>query len=121
MTNQTVQDISQDTTKGRGESGQDRSEFGKGEKVWIYVLGLASEFADSIVPAFGKISAGCGPNLGEDFAKCIWPVVIKIKTGIPDQKLVQHLRDLADSIERRPEPRPNPDDLDNLDHDDLPF
>ncbi len=107
----------QDSPEERREIGGDRSEFGKGEKVWIYVLGPASEFADGIVPAFGKISAGCGPNLGEDFANCIWPVVVKVKTSIPDQKLVQHLRDLADSIERRPEPRPNADDL----PDDTPF
>ncbi len=105
----------QDSPEERREIGGDRSKFGKGEKVWIYVLGLASRFADSVVPAFGEISGGCGPSLRTDFAKCMWPVVIKVKTGIPDQQLVQHLRDVADLIERRPGRRSDDADLAEVD------
>ena len=86
-------------------NGEQRSKPGSGEKVFVYVVGLAADFADSIVPAFGKISAGCGPNLREDFARCRWPVVVKVKMGISDSQLVRHLRDLADSIKRHPERR----------------
>ena len=95
-------------------NGEQRSEPGKAEKVWIYVVGTARDSADSIVPAFGEISAGCGPNLREDFAKCKWPVVVKVKTGVPSQQLVQHLRDLADLIERYPDRRSKADDLDDV-------
>ena len=76
-----------------------RTTPGEGENVWIYVMGTAQDYADSIVPAFGEISAGCGPNLREDFAKCIWPVTIKVKVDVSDQQLIQHLRDLAGVIE----------------------
>ena len=88
---------------------QGRAKPGEGEGVCIYVLGPYQDQADSIVRAFGKISAGCS-TLGEDFAKCTWPVVVKVKMGVLDQQLAQHLRDLADSIDRRPEPRPNADE-----------
>ncbi len=84
-----------------------RAKPGEGEKVWIYVVGIARDDADGGVPAFGKISAGCGPKLREDFAKCTWPVVVKVKTGVPNQQLAQNLRDLADSVDGQSEPRPN--------------
>ena len=94
------------TQREETNNGDCRSTPSKGEDVWIYVMGPAKDCADSIVPSFGEISAGCGPNLGEDFAKCIWPVTLKVKMGVPDQQLVRHLRDLADLIERHPKPRP---------------
>ncbi len=89
-------------TMDRGSATEKRTEPGKGKPVSIYVLGRASEYADSIVPAYGEISAGCGPNLREDFADCMWPVVIKVKPEVPEVDLVQHLRDLADTIEQHP-------------------
>ena len=82
--------------------GPRRSEPGKGPPCMIYVLGPASKHADSIVPAFGE-TAGCGPNLREDFAAdTMWPVVIKAKVEVGDEQLVRHLRDLADLIESHP-------------------
>ncbi len=87
-----------------------RAKPGEGETVWVYVLGVARDWADDgVVPAFGKISAGCSA-LREDFAKCSWPVVVKVKTVVPHQQLAEHLRDLADSVDRQPEPRPNADE-----------
>ena len=66
----------------------------------IYVVDRADKAADCVVPGYGKISAGCGPNVGEDYAVgCAWPVVIKVKLDVPNSQLVQHLRDLADHIE----------------------
>ena len=76
-----------------------RSVPGKGEPVWIYVLGLANEHADGIVPSYGVITAGCGPNLREDFSETRWPVVVKVKQDVLRDILIQHLRDLADAIE----------------------
>ncbi len=78
--------------------GPKRSDPGAGDFVQIYVLGRADEHADSVVPSFGKISAGCGPNIGEDFAETRWPVVVKVKTHVGKTELAQHLRDLADSM-----------------------
>ena len=79
--------------------GPSRSEPGAGEIIQVYVLGRADQHADSVVPVYGKISAGCGPSIGEDFANCRWPVAVKVKVGVDPGDLVQHLRDLADSIE----------------------
>ena len=83
---------------GRPDSGY-RSEPGYGGLVRIHVMGRADQFADDVVWPFGKISAGCGPNLGEDFSTSRWPVVVKVKREIPNSELVQHLRDLADAIQ----------------------
>ena len=55
----------------------------------------------AINPSYGQISAGCGPNLREDFADTIWPVVVKVKPAVTKGDLIQHLRDLADVIDRR--------------------
>ena len=82
-------------------SGPKRSEPGRGDMVKIYVLGRADKHADSMIPSYGQISAGCGPNIGEDFAETRWPVVVKVELGVPDEELAQHLRDLADSIPRK--------------------
>ena len=95
-------------TMERGSAIEKRTEPGKGKPVFIYVLGRASEYADSIVPAYGEISAGCGPNLREDFADCMWPVVIKVTPEVPEADLVQHLRDLADTIEQHPRTNTRP-------------
>ena len=81
--------------------GPKRSEPGRGDMVNIYVLGRADKHADSMIPSYGRISAGCGPNIGEDFAETRWPVVVKVELGVPDEELAQHLRDLADSIRRK--------------------
>lgn len=76
-----------------------RSEPGEGDPCYIFVLGRADRHADSLIGSYGKISAGCGPNLNEDFAVTNWPVVVKVKPTILGSDLIQHLRDLADSIE----------------------
>ena len=76
-----------------------RSKPGRGEQVKICVLGPAATHHDCMVPRFGD-TAGCGPNIGEDFAVCGWPVVVKVKIDVSDASLVTMLRDLADSIER---------------------
>ncbi|MGZ8410388.1 MAG: hypothetical protein ACXWVS_10795 [Hyphomicrobium sp.] len=81
-----------------------RSEPGKGSPVWIYVLDRADKAADCMVPAYGKISAGCGPNLNEDFADCGWPIVIKVKPGVREADFLQHLRDLTDVVEANSDP-----------------
>ncbi len=80
-------------------SGPRRSTPGQGQQCFIYVLGRADEHADSIVPSYGQISAGCGGNVGEDFAETAWPVVVKVKPHVTEGDLIQHLRDLADVIE----------------------
>ncbi len=79
-------------------TGPRRAEPGHGDIVQIYVMGRADQHADSIVPSYGQISAGCGPNIGEDFAETRWPVVVKVKLDVPKKELAQHLRDLADNI-----------------------
>ena len=88
------------TAKQENTNGPHRSAAGNGDACYIYVLGQANEYADSIVPSYGKITAGCGPNLGEDYASTIWPVVVKIKPAVTEGNLIQHLRDLADLIEQ---------------------
>ena len=85
-------------------SGPRRSTPGQGEQCFIYVLGRADEHGDSIVPSYGKITAGCGPSLDEDFAETIWPVVVKAKPHVVKGDLIQHLRDLADVIESNIKP-----------------
>ncbi len=89
-----------DTEQAKRGVGPHRSAPGTGEPCFIYVLGRADQFADSIIPGFGQITAGCGPNLGEDFARTMWPVVVKIKPTVTEQDLIQHLRDLANLIDR---------------------
>ncbi len=84
-------------------SGTRRSTPGQGQQCFIYMLGRADRFADSVVHGYGQISAGCGPNLREDFADTIWPVVVKVKPTVTESDLTQHLRDLADVIEQHPE------------------
>ncbi len=79
--------------------GPQRSITDQGQQCFIYVLGRADQHADSMIPSYGRITAGCGPNLGEDFAETHWPVVIKVKRAVPARDLIQHLRDLADVIE----------------------
>ena len=72
--------------------------------MFVYQIGRAERFADSMVPAYGKISSGCGGGGEpvEDFAVCMWPVIVKVKPDVPDDDLIQHLRDLADLVEGRP-------------------
>ena len=82
-------------------SGPRRSIPGQGDQCLIYLLGRADDHADSIVPSYGQISAGCGPSPNEDFADTIWPVVVKVKPAVPKGDLIQHLRDLADVIEQQ--------------------
>ena len=60
--------------------GPRRSTPGQGQQCFVYVLGRADEHADSIVSRYGKITAGCGKNLNEDFAETTWPVVVKVST-----------------------------------------
>ncbi len=88
--------------QGETDIGPHRSEPGTGESCYVYVLGRAEQFADSMIPSYGQITAGCGPNLGEDFTRTMWPVVVKIKPTVTEQDLIQHLRDLADLIDRHP-------------------
>ncbi len=83
------------------KNGPRRAEPGQGDMVQIYVIGPADKHADSVVPGYGQISAGCGPNIGEDFAETRWPVVVKVKLDVPKRELAQHLRDLADTITGR--------------------
>ena len=42
-------------------------------------------------------------RLGKVFV-CMWPVIVKVKPDVSDEDLAQHLRDLADLIERNPRP-----------------
>ena len=86
------------TAKDHNSHGPQRSTPGQGEQCFVYVLGRADGHADSIVSRYGKITAGCGGNLNEDFAKTRWPVVVKVKPHVVEGDLVQHLRDLADLI-----------------------
>ena len=114
--------VSRDKQKENGVSGamaeldhvmrQSRPQLPRDRLVNIRVIGRAEEFADDVVPAYGEISAGCGPNVGEDYAVgCMWPVVVKSKLDVTDADLVQHLRDLADLIESRKDDRPAVADL----------
>ena len=80
--------------------GPRRSTPGQGQQCLIHVIGRADEYADSIVGGYGQISAGCGPSLGEDFSETIWPVVVKVKPHVTEGDLIQHLRDLAGSLEK---------------------
>ncbi len=101
MTSTTVATESRDPTCGTGPR---RSTPGQGEQCFIYVLGRADEHGDSIVPSYGRITAGCGPNENEDFSDTRWPVVVKVKPDVVEGDLVQHLRDLADLIEGHAKP-----------------
>ena len=92
------------TAKGDNSHGPRRSTPGQGQQCFIHVMGRADEYADSLVGSYGQISAGCGPSLGEDFSETIWSVVIKVKPHVIEGDLIQHLRDLADSLERHTKP-----------------
>ena len=83
-------------------SGPRRSTPGQGQQCLIYMLGRADEYADSVVPGYGQISAGLGPSPNEDFADTNWPVIVKVKPTVTESDLIQHLRDLADVIEQHP-------------------
>ncbi len=83
-------------------SGPQRSTPGQGQQCIIYMIGRADRFADSVVPGYGQISAGCGPSPNEDFADTNWPVIVKVKPTVTESDLIQHLRDLADAIEQYP-------------------
>ena len=96
--------IGEQDMRSENESGPFRSEPGKGERVNIHVIDHARNTEDDIVGTFGKISGGCGPTVGEDFADTHWPIVVKVKLSVSDSDLIQHLRDLADSIENNPAP-----------------
>lgn len=93
------------TAKDNNGYGTRRSTPGRGQQCFIHVIGRADEFkADSIVGSYGQISAGCGPSLGEDFSETIWPVVIKVLPHVVEGDLIQHLRDLADLLEKHRNP-----------------
>ena len=66
-----------------------RSEPGKGEIVQMYLIDDC--YAKTLI----------NPSVGEDYADCVWPVVVKVKpnSDITDQDLIRALRDLADSLE----------------------
>ena len=93
------------TAENDSSHGPQRSTPGQGEQCFIYVLGRADQYADSVVPSYGQISAGCGPNIREDFAETTWPVVVKVKPHVTERDLIQHLRDLADAIEEHTKPK----------------
>ena len=84
--------------------GPRRSAPGQGQQCFIHVIGRADQYADSIVGSYGQISAGCGPSRGEDFSETIWSVVIKVLPHVVGGDLIQHLRDLADSLEKHTKP-----------------
>ncbi len=84
--------------------GPRRSTPGQGQQCFIHVMGRADEYADGCVGSYGQISAGCGPSLGEDFSETIWSVVIKVLPHVVGGDLIQHLRDLADSLEKHTKP-----------------
>ena len=86
------------SVRNNNRSGPQRSVPGQGQQCLVFVMGRADKHADSIVPSYGQISAGCGPNLGEDFAETHWPVVVKVKPHVVEGDLIQHLRDLADQL-----------------------
>jgi len=60
-------------------------------------MGEAKGMSDDIVPAYGE-TAICASS-GEDFAATLWPVVIKVKNSVQKDRLIQHLRDLADALQ----------------------
>ena len=74
-----------------------RSEPGKGSIVGIYLAQPAGEWLDSVVGMYNKTEL-CG-SVGEDYAECGWPVVVKVKARVTKEELVQCLRDLTDAIE----------------------
>ena len=84
--------------------GPRRSTPGQGQQCFIHVIGRADKYADGLVGSYGQISAGCGPSLGEDFSETIWSVVIKVLPHVVGGDLIQHLRDLADSLEKHTKP-----------------
>lgn len=75
-----------------------RSETGLGNICGIYVLGPAETFADSDHPGYGETSIFA--RHGEDYAATVWPVVVKAKAEVSAEQLSQHLRDLADAVDR---------------------
>jgi len=66
-----------------------RSEPGKGEIIDIFLI---HEEDDTTL---------INPTAGEDYADCIFPIVVKVKphSAMTDEDLVRALRDLADSLE----------------------
>jgi len=76
---------------------EQRSKVGQGEMIGIYLLDEAQHACDSVIGGYGQ-TAICG-GIGEDFAVCRWPIAVKVKKKITRQRLVQHLRDLANIIE----------------------
>jgi hypothetical protein len=69
--------------------GGERSEPGKGEIVQIFLID--DHYGNTII----------NPTVGEDYADCQFPVVVKVKpnSDITNKDLIRALRDLADSLE----------------------
>lgn len=74
-----------------------RSEPGKGDDVYLSVMGPPQEFQDNIVTALNGVC--CISSINEDYANCMWPIVLKIKPGTDQQFVVRALREYANSIE----------------------
>ncbi len=75
-----------------------RTEVGTGTPCAIYVLDHGTH-SDGVVGYQGE-TAMCA-SVGEDFADCSWPVVVKAKFDVDRETLIRRLRDLADAIEQR--------------------
>ncbi len=78
-----------------------RSEPGKGEHVRLWVMGLEENFADDVITPMDGICR-CGGIPVEDFADCMWPVVVKAKLCVSKIGLARYLIHLATDLLREP-------------------
>lgn len=73
-----------------------RSEKGKGKKISLF--NLTDKNFDSVVTPF--LNWAILKSQGEDYAKCIYPITLKVKKGVTVGKLREALMELLISLNR---------------------
>jgi len=75
-----------------------RSEPGKGDDVYLIVIGHPFDFGADVDDFPSGILCGT-PVIREDYAQCDFPIILKIKPGTRNRYVVDALRDYANRIE----------------------
>lgn len=80
------------------EDGKERSESGQGGPVGIYTVGLAKENHNDMECGKTYGTTSISFDIGEDFAICGWPIVLKIKPDTEKERSLLYLADLINAI-----------------------
>lgn len=75
-----------------------RSKPGEGEVVGIYVLGSSEKHSDDITGDYK--GTAMMSSIGEDYAMCGWPIVVKAKPEVTKEELSKHLKNLANAADK---------------------